>query len=324
MLALSTLVAIGCAQRPEPRPRLAIAAVRQPATALFFAAQSLGCFTAEGIDVDERTFELGRDALASLQQGRVEAAIVYETPLLRAAYTDPRLRVLTTLHTSTRNTRLVAHPGSGIRSFEGLDGKRVGAAVGTNAELFLDLALKLGGVPPYRVTVANSTPEHSVQALAEGALDAAVLSDPAAGEAEQLFGEAAVVLGTDLYQEFSLLVAREDVLASRAPALRALLRGLACAERHVRKHPAERLALIRGRFPNQDEAALRAQLERVSWGLGLDNVLVDVLRRERDALGAADLAGRPPALGQLLAPRLLEEVDPEAVMLLTSPGGAPW
>jgi hypothetical protein len=80
------------------RPRLAIAPVRQPATALFFAAQSLGCFTAEGIDLEERTFELGRDALASLQQGRVEAAIVYETPVIRAAFTGPRLRVLTALH----------------------------------------------------------------------------------------------------------------------------------------------------------------------------------------------------------------------------------
>ncbi len=324
VLALSISLVSGCARHPEPRPRLTVAAVRQPATSLFFLAQSLGCFAAEGIDVEERTFELGRDALASLQAGRAEAAIVYETPLLRAAFTDPRLRVLTALHTSTRNTRLVARPGSGIRSFEDLQGKRIGVAFGTNADFFIDLALKLGGVARHRVVLTNSPPERSVEALATGDLEAAVLFDPAAGEAERRLGEAAVVLPTDLYQEFSLLVAREDLLSSRAPALRALLRGLACAERHAREHPAERLALIRGRFPEQGEAALRAQLDRVSWGLGLDNVLVDVLRRERDAMTAADVAGRPPPLGQLLAPRLLEEVEPEAVMLLTSPGGAPW
>lgn len=323
MLALA-LAASGCAERPAARPRIVVAAVRQPATALFFVAASLGCFRAEGLDVEEQTFELGRDALALLQRGGADAAISFETPLLRAAFTDARLRVLTALHTSTRNTRLIARREARIGAFADLEGKRIGHAAGTNADFFADLALRLGGIPPYRVTMVNAPPEASVQALAAGDLDAAVLSDPHAGEAERLLGPAAVVLGTELYEEFSMLVTREDLLAERGPALRALLRGLACGERHAREHPDDARARIAARFPEQDEATLRAQLGRVSWGLGLDHVLVDVLRREREALGAAGVSGTPPPIRRLLAPRLLEEVEPEAVMLLTSQGGAPW
>ena len=74
--------------RPAPRPRLVVAAVRQPATSLFFVAQAVGCFRSEGIDLDERTFEIGRDALALLRDGTADAAIAFETPVLRAAYTD--------------------------------------------------------------------------------------------------------------------------------------------------------------------------------------------------------------------------------------------
>src|SRR5512133_41430 len=125
--------AVACAQRPGARARLVVATVRQPATSLFFAAQATGCFAEQGIQVEERTFELGRDALDLLRTGPADAAISYETPLLRAAFTDQRLRALTTLHTSTRNTRLVARRGSGIRDFEDLAGKRIGAAAGTNA-----------------------------------------------------------------------------------------------------------------------------------------------------------------------------------------------
>lgn len=323
MVALA--LAGGCGNAPAQRPRLVVAAVRQPATSLFFVARSAGCFEAEGIDVEERTFELGRDALELLRAGQADAAIAYATPVLRAAFSDERLRALTTLHTSTRNTRLVTRRDAGIRDFADLAGKRIGVARGTNADFFVDLALKLGGVAPPGATVLSSAPETSVRALVDGSLDAAVLSDPPAGEAERLLGDAAVVLQTDLYVEVSLLVTREDQLAKRAPALRSLLRGLSCAERRARADPADAQARIRDRFPEQDDAALRAQLARVSWGLGLDNVLSDVLRREREMLASSGTAlGRPPELSRLLAPRLLEEVLPESVMLLTTPGRAPW
>lgn len=325
-LAMAMLIAAaGCRDRAAPRPRLVVAAVRQPATSLFFVAQSVGCFAAEDIDVEERTFDLGRDALALLRSGKADAAIAYETPVLRAAFSDDRLRALTTLHASTRNTRLVTRRAAGVADFADLAGKRIGVARGTNAEFFVALALKLGRLGRDRVEVVDSAPERSVQALAEGALDAAVLSDPPAGEAERRLGDAAVVLRTDLYEEVSLLVTRQDLIEGRAPALRALLRGLACGERHARAHPEDARARIRGRFPEQDEAALAAQLARVTWGLGLDNVLVEVLRRERDMLASSGtVSGSPPEPARLLAPRLLEQVLPESVMLLTAPDGAPW
>ena len=323
MVALT--LAYGCGGRPAARPRLVVAAVRQPATSLFFVAVSAGCFADEGIDVEERTFELGRDALDLLRTGKADAAIAFETPVLRAAFSDDRLRALTTLHTSTRNTRLIARREAGVRAFADLAGKRIGVAGGTNADFFVELALKLGGVARERVAVVSSPPETSVRALVDGSLDAAVLSDPAAGEAERLLGDAAVVLQTDLYEEVSLLVTRVDQLETRAPALRSLLRGLACAERHAQAHPADAQARIRDRFPELDEAGLRGQLGRVSWGLGLDNVLADLLRREREMLASSGTTpGRPPELSKLLAPRLLEEVLPESVMLLTTPERATW
>ena len=44
----------------------------------------------------------------------------------------------------------------------------------------------------------------------------------------------------------------------------------------------------------------RAELEQVTWGLGLDNVLVELMQRERDALSAGSaVGGAPPALDRL-------------------------
>ncbi len=322
VLAAAAAIA-SCGRSRGPPEQLVVADVRQPATSLFFVARQFGCFADERLDIDEHTFDLGRDALALLLDGTADVAVTYESPLLRAAFEDGRLRVLTTLHTSTRNTRLVARRDRGVSAFSDLAGRRIGVAHGTNADFFVDLSLRFAGVPRSRVTIANLSPEGSVEALVRGEIDAAVLSDPRAADAERALGDRASVLQTDLYAEVSLLVTRSDVIASRRPTLLALVRGLACGERAARERPGEALARIRPLFPEQSEAALRAQLERVSRGLGLDNVLLQVLRSESAWFRDSGLAQGPaPDLSRLVDPRLLEEVDPDAAMLLPTPRGA--
>jgi NitT/TauT family transport system substrate-binding protein len=315
-LAAVALAAGACRAEP-PEERLVVATVRQPATSLFFVAQGAGCFAAERLAIEESTFELGRDAVTLLRAGGADAAIVFEAPLVRNAFADPRLRVLTALHSSTRNTRLVSRGDRGIGAFSDLRGRRIGVALGTNAEFFVDLALRFGGVAPEQVALLDLPPEASVRALAAGELDAVVLSDPMATRAEAALGAGAVVLPTELYAEFSLLVTRDDVLRGRAPAVDRLLRGLACAERLSATRREEALRHVAPRFPELGAAALRAQVGRVQWGLGLDNVLADMLQREAEwfrAAGAVD--GPMPDVDRLVARGPLEAVLPEAVMIL--------
>lgn len=321
--AVAALALAGCS-RPAPRTHLVVASVRQPATSLLFVAQGTGCLRTEGLSVDELPSELGRDALALLRDGKADVAVAFETPLLRAALEDDRLRVLTRLHTSTSNTRLVSRADAGILGFADLAGKRIGLARGTNAEFFVDVAVSVGGVDAGAVVETDLRPADAVAALGRGELDAAVLSDPYAARAEQLLGPAARTLETSLYAEASLLITRADVLAANTPALRALLRGLVCAERELRARPEETTALVVARFPEQPPAAVAAQLARVTREVGLDNVLLDVLRRERDWLVASTPAATAPDLRALVAADLLDAVDPESVTLLPGTGGLRW
>lgn len=314
-LGASLLVA-ACA-RPAPR-RVAIATVRQPATSLLFVAQAGGCFARENLEVEEHRFELGRDAVGLLGEGGAELAITYETPFLAAARENPTLRVLTALHSSTRNTRLISPRSSGIDDVGDLGGKRIALAEGTNAEFFLEVALRYGGVAREAVQIVPLPPEQSIEALRAGAVDAAVLSDPPAARAEHALGAAAVTVRTDLYVEFSLLVTRAETIERRRPELEAVLRALACGERLASADPSQALTWLGERFPELSDAELKAQVENVTWGLGLDHLLLAVLRSETEWLHAR-LPGGSPRPSQLLAPRPLEAVDPELVMLMPAP-----
>ncbi|HYG67588.1 MAG TPA: ABC transporter substrate-binding protein, partial [Anaeromyxobacteraceae bacterium] len=292
------------ASRASGRPhRLVVASVRQPATGLLAFAGSSGCIGEQRLELQEQEFALGRDALVLLRDRRADVAVAYEIPVLRAAFEDPRLRVLSELHRSAENTRVVARRDRGVSSVEDLRGRRVGAAAGTNAEFFLDALLRFGGLREADVERVNREPPAAVDALLAGQLDAAALSDPFAHHAEVALGARAVVLKTDLYLETSLLVTRDDVVAERRPALEALARALACAERRARERPDEVLAAMRARFPAEGDLA--RQLARVRWRIGLDHVLLDLLRREREWLDRRGTAGMPPDLARLVEPAVL-------------------
>lgn len=315
-LLLAILLALtGRRYAARPEHRLIVAAVRQPATSLFFVAREGGCFDREGLAIEERDFEVGRDALVELLQGSADVAMAYETPILRSYARDDRLRVLTTLHTSTRNTRVVARRDRGIAAVGDLGGKRIALARGTNAEFVADHILTLGGVPRAAVTIVDLPGERAAAAVTTGEVDAAVLWDPYAERAREALGGGALELATDLYAEFSMVATRADTIAARRPALLALLRGLACAERLLRDHPAEADAAIRGRFPDQSDRDLRAALGRVTRGIGLDEMLGTVLRREAEWMFRQP-GVEPPDLSRLVDPTLLDEVEPEAVNLV--------
>lgn len=322
LLAVGTLAAGQWVRSAAARDRrrLVVANLRQPATSLVFVAQDLGCFGREGLRIDERTFDLGKDALVSLTNGQVDVAIAYETAALRTYQHDGRLRALGTLHTSTRNTRILARRDAGIEAAADLRGARIGVPLGTNAAFFLDTLVTFAGIGRGQVKIVDLSPERAVAAISRGELPAVALFDPYASEAQAALGPLAVEILSDLYTEYSLVTTRDDVIASRRGELAAFLAGLVCAERAVRDGDPAAFQAVQRRLPDRSEAQLRVALGRVKRTVTLDGLLMAVLRRESDWIRAVDgVSGTAPDPAGLVDASLLEEVDPEAVNIPASP-----
>ncbi len=312
-LALSLAIAVGGCARP-PRERVAVGVPRLPAAGLFYIAQQNGYFAARGVDVEERRFTVGRDALAALMRGEVDAAIAYETPVVQAAPRAPDLEVLTTVHLSSRNTRVVARADRGVRREEDLRGKRIGVSRGTSAEFFLQVLLTSAGLRSDEVRIVDLPVEAAAGAVVRGELDAAVAWAPHADAALRTLGRNGTELATDVYLEVSTLLTRTALRQERGAALVRVIEALADAERLAEARPEEAFAALRLAFPDVDVEDLRTQWGRIEPSLGVSNVLATALEREDEWMRAgAKVDVRPLDLGRLLRPELLARVEPEAV-----------
>jgi NitT/TauT family transport system substrate-binding protein len=316
---IAVLALAACA--PERRERIVLGTVHLPAFGLLYVAQAKGYFAAHGLEVEQRRFTSGRDAIAALGAGRIDAATAFSTPVVLRAGRDDSLRVLTALHASNGNTRLVARGDRGISSPADLGGKRIGVPRNTNAEYFLDVLLAWGGVPARAVRMIEVAPEAAADALAAGEVDAVAIWTPHAERAARMAGPAgAVELRAEAYTELSMLVTRAPALAARRGAFVKLVAALADAERLARERPWEAFAALRAEFPETTEADLVEAWRRIRPTLGLTHQLASALEDESRWFRAAGRAEGPPLdVGVLLEADVLAEVDPEAVTFVPPP-----
>jgi len=160
-----------------------------------------------------------------------------------------------------------------------------------------------------------------VPALVRGDLDAAAVWSPWAQRAERELGAAGVrVLASDTYTEASLLLTRDDVLAQRRPALVKLLRALARTEAELAGDRDLALPALERALSAHDARDVRRGYALVTPQLALDHLLLALLEAEASwYVSHRHVRGRPPWFQELLAPALLDGVEPEAVTVEAAP-----
>jgi len=86
----------------------------------------------------------GREAMAQLLHGDVDAATGSETQMLLNSIAEPGIRIILTL--AEARYRIIARRSSGIRRIEDLRGKKVAATVNTSSQYFLREMLRKSGM----------------------------------------------------------------------------------------------------------------------------------------------------------------------------------
>jgi ABC-type nitrate/sulfonate/bicarbonate transport system substrate-binding protein len=315
--AAAAAAALACA--PEPRERLSIALVRTPVTGVVAIAQAEGLFAAEGLDVSVVEAGSGREALAAALDGRVDLAAAVGMSVLREVAAGRTPRILAGVQRSTRLAGVVARRDRGIARASDLRSRSVGYPPASTGETFLRTLLLAEGMRWSDVRAEAIPIEQLVPALASGRIDAAALWCPHLERAARALGPArAVRLHTDMFADRTMILARDEVVASRRRALLRALRALVRTERLAREDPARAFAALRRALPGEDEAALREQWGNVVPQLEISNALVHSLYSQAGLLLDGGQAS-PSSFRRLLVPELLEAVEPEAVTVERAP-----
>jgi ABC-type nitrate/sulfonate/bicarbonate transport system substrate-binding protein len=260
---------------------ITVSVAEQPVMGLIFIAEEKGFFKEEGLNVNYKRFLLGRDALDDTINGGSDIATVYETPFIIRASEGENISAISMLHTSSKNTALVANKEKGINNINDIKGKTIGVTENTSAEFFIFLLLISEGINPEEVNYVNVNPNDMVDLLVKGKVDAIVAWNPFLYQIRKSSNPDNISLFySDAYLETSVLAVNNNTLPTKSEDLIKFLRALVKAEIFYNENPEESLNLVALSLPSVEKDQMEDIWDDIRLNIGLNNVLLTLFERE--------------------------------------------
>jgi NitT/TauT family transport system substrate-binding protein len=246
-LFLFAILLVGCAQPPRP-----VRLVLQPTSTnnypSYFASW-LGFYKEEGVDVEISQVAGAAKVLEAVVGGSADVGGgVYESTLQLAAEGKSIVCFISLIRSP--NFAIIAVPG--IKSYSELRGKTIGVtSAGSPSQAYLNYALKMAGVDPAAVSVANiGVNATAVAALEHHQVDAGVLFGTAITSYLARTPDAVVLADTRTIEGLravfhvddypaSCLLARREWLDANPDAARKMARAVLRSLGWIRAHSAE-------------------------------------------------------------------------------------
>jgi ABC-type nitrate/sulfonate/bicarbonate transport system substrate-binding protein len=278
------LVVMGCQRQAAPKDAaplpVRIAYTTQHDCALVHLAMVKGFFSQEGLAVQPLLCSFGKEALATLLEGKSDLATVAETPLMFAVLKGEKVAVIASIFSSGKNNAIVANRDRGISLPGDLRGKRIAVTPGTTTELFLDSFLAANSLSRRDVTTVSLDPDDMLGALMTGQVDAASARNPYMKTIGRRLGvKGAVYFDPDLYTETYVMAGRPEYLKGHPELVRRVLRALLRAEEFARDHAPEAQALVASAL-QMDCESLRECWNDSRFRVSLDQSLLIALEDE--------------------------------------------
>ncbi len=298
--------------------KVTIAVPMQINSALMLVASGQGLFLKAGVDVVSQPFELGKDALNSMLEGKADLAVVADTPFVFALLGGADIAMLAGISQARRALAIVARSDRGINKIQDLHGKSLGVTMGTNLPYFLDAMLQANGVPGDKVNLTDLRMDAGISAFKDGRIDAAVVYQPYLAKLQAEMGKhIKVFYGEDVYAFRFILVGKPSYIDSHPQEVQRVLIALIAANRVIRDHPVEaRLAV--GEALKINDATMAQLFEPEDYSVSLDQAMLLALDDQtRWAMQKGLVAPRPmPNYLKFMKYQDLEAVLPTAVTVV--------
>jgi NitT/TauT family transport system substrate-binding protein len=305
----------------SPLPHVTLITTRTPFSAAIFLAKERGWFEDAGVSVNVLERATGKEGLDELIDGTVDYATASDTAIMFSLLNAPPMKVVATVSISTDNLTIVARRDRGIESSLDLQGKRIGFAIGTNSQYFLDTFLEFRSLKPEAVLRVPLKPDELVQALIDGKVDAISTWTPLNRQAMEALGTKGHELraGNAFRWSWNLVSRNESVARNATTPL--ILSALIRASRALKVDPQTCARDLAPTLEMSTEQLLQA------WGHTLFDVTLDqslILSLEMQARWAMGTSltehKNVPNFLPAISSQALRMVDSRAVTLIDGNG----
>ena len=231
--------------------------------AAYWVALDKGYYKAKGLDVTLENSKGSGDSIAKVDTGRADAGLADAAVVIASHARGTTVKSVGMVFDKTP-LNFFSLKSNPLLKPKDLEGKTLGAPPGDAQRQMFPAFAKLTGVDPDKVTWVNIEPAAKTAALAEKRVDA--IGDYTTGLPlhEKATGPGGIVMmpwvefGFDMYS--LSLVASEQTMTQRAPALRGFLDAAYRGWRDVMLDPKAAMAIFKKQVPEIDAAALEANL----------------------------------------------------------------
>jgi ABC-type nitrate/sulfonate/bicarbonate transport system substrate-binding protein len=238
-----------------------------------------GIFEAHGFQVEWRFIGKSMDRLNAISSGEAQFASLGEIAMLSAmAQGNTRFYWVGNQDIAPGFEGLVVKPG--IEDFEGLRGKRIGFPFGSSVELTARMLLRQHGLDPNRdVRLVNLEVGDVPAVFRAGNVDGALIWEPGFSQLKAVAGARVLGMDTDteVYRRFGTMTGPDVLIMGKAwadadPARAgAFMAAYFEALDWVKANLQQTVSLVAGRYIQQDEALIKANLEKFKWHGAADN-----------------------------------------------------
>lgn len=247
-------------------------------SSILYVAEEQGYFTQNGLNVTFPKYPTSEAGFIDLSNGKVDFVQSSEYPIVRAVFDNRDIAVVATIDKADL-VNLIGRKDHGIEDISDIVGKRIGVGKGTIREFYLGRYLDLNGMSIQDVTIVNLSLQESVNAVANGTIDAVVTPDTVwYNRVMAELGSNGVAFPIQAGQPvFTELVCRSDYIANHSETITKLLRALNMAEEFIINHPTEAQVIVEKRlnFTNADLG-----WDHYRFSLSLDLPLLTAMRDE--------------------------------------------
>jgi ABC-type nitrate/sulfonate/bicarbonate transport system substrate-binding protein len=299
----------------EPLYRIRLAVPGFQSSALLLLADAKGFLRDERVEATFEFLATGRECLDRVLQGHADLAVAFETPIVHALLAGNNVSIYTEVHSSEKNTAVVARKTRGIETVADLIGKTVAAVPKTNAEFLLDLYLRSHLIDPRKVKVKSVSIAEAVQNLIDEKVDASALWQPYVSQAIAKEPDKFVLFRSSYYSEFSMLAGLRDNIDSQQDSLYAVLRALIRANHYFEHHRKDARALVDKILSEKKFFVSHEAWDQMDIHLGLSATLLTMLNEEAKWYSAqkAPLPNGHLDLKSVLRGRYLTSLAPRLV-----------